>query len=511
MRMPEELSRTGLSARRRLLSQTGIVALTLCLLVFLWSLTGWLTYIGRQDARLNAEAQARNLLLVIEHDITRNIELYDATLRSIGDAADDPQVEHLAPALRNRLIFGHIASGAYLDSVYVLNKHGDIVLDSRNVPARTGNFAHEDYFVYLSQHRSRSVYLSRPYASVLRNGALTVALARRIETPDGAFNGVVIGTLGVDYFHDLLDGLSIGQHGSAAVVRTDGILITRTPQIERMVGRDLSATPFFQYTLTHQAGTYAGLARLDGEHRLFVFKHLATLPLVIDVAPADRDIYEEWYRRSTRLVLLNLLLSAGIVAGTAQLVRELGRRQAAEIRLREFARTDALTRLSNRGAFDALLPRAWMQAQRSGQPLSVLFIDIDLFKRYNDHYGHQAGDEVLRAVGRALGLAARRSSDDVARYGGEEFVATLPNTTPENAGVIAESVRQAVASLEIEHCESPYGYVTVSIGYACSSDPGVDDAVALLGAADNALYGAKSRGRNRVCHASAASTAPAGA
>jgi diguanylate cyclase (GGDEF)-like protein len=129
---------------------------------------------------------------------------------------------------------------------------------------------------------------------------------------------------------------------------------------------------------------------------------------------------------------------------------------------------------------------------------SLLFVDIDRFKAYNDKYGHQAGDDALAAVARCIGENIRRPGDTAARYGGEEFIVVLPDTLLEGACAIAEKIRLAISALGIEHADSEYGRVTASIGSA-SWQPDQDiDVTQLIKAADQALYDAKAQGRNRV-------------
>jgi diguanylate cyclase (GGDEF)-like protein len=167
--------------------------------------------------------------------------------------------------------------------------------------------------------------------------------------------------------------------------------------------------------------------------------------------------------------------------------------------LKRLSFEDALTGLRNRRYFDEQLRAVWAVLQRTGQPLSLLVLDVDEFKRYNDHYGHQQGDETLRAVAATLKRVLRRTVDTVARYGGEEFAAILPGTSRADAELLAEHVRSAVAELALPHAwSSVAGVVTISIGVA-SVEAGVDlSADAVLRMADEALYAAKRSGRNRV-------------
>jgi diguanylate cyclase (GGDEF)-like protein len=131
--------------------------------------------------------------------------------------------------------------------------------------------------------------------------------------------------------------------------------------------------------------------------------------------------------------------------------------------------------------------------------LSLILGDIDYFKRYNDTYGHQAGDECLRQVARAMNRAVKRAPDLVARYGGEEFAIILPNTESEGAMQVAYAVREAVGMLKIEHSQSSVNeYVTLSLGVACTVPDREHSPDILVAAADKAMYEAKARGRNRI-------------
>ena len=176
--------------------------------------------------------------------------------------------------------------------------------------------------------------------------------------------------------------------------------------------------------------------------------------------------------------------------------------------LRFTATTDALTGVANRRQFDELLEREWLRARRSGDPVSLLMIDVDHFKLYNDLYGHPKGDICLRHVAQVLKRACRRPADVVARYGGEEFMILLPQTPRQGAQHVARQVLEAVAAFGILHDDSQTThYVSVSVGIACFDDanacraydsPASLGASDLVRAADKALYSAKHAGRGQA-------------
>jgi diguanylate cyclase (GGDEF)-like protein len=165
----------------------------------------------------------------------------------------------------------------------------------------------------------------------------------------------------------------------------------------------------------------------------------------------------------------------------------------------ELANLDGLTGLPNRRHFDLLFKREWSRASRYGEPLSVIVVDIDYFKQYNDLHGHLAGDACLKRVAEALSRNTQRGTDLVARLGGEEFVILLPATDIEGAGIMAERLRKRVEALKIRHHGSSISdHVTVSLGVAGGPPRQGQEMEELLRVADSALYRAKSSGRNRV-------------
>ncbi|WP_224705785.1 diguanylate cyclase [Devosia aquimaris] len=167
--------------------------------------------------------------------------------------------------------------------------------------------------------------------------------------------------------------------------------------------------------------------------------------------------------------------------------------------LKQLARTDGLTDLLNRRAFDEALENEIRRSSRTGTPLSLLMIDVDHFKAYNDHYGHPAGDACLRQVAELLRDSLKRPADLAARYGGEEFAAILPDTDEDGAYLVADAFRRAVAQAGLPHERSDKGHVTASVGVATYMPDNLDrNGLELAKAADEALYSAKAAGRDRV-------------
>jgi len=161
---------------------------------------------------------------------------------------------------------------------------------------------------------------------------------------------------------------------------------------------------------------------------------------------------------------------------------------------------DGLTGIYNRRYFDETLAREWKRTMREKVSLSLIMLDIDYFKKYNDAYGHQAGDKCLIKVATAISGVLRRPADMAARYGGEEFVVVLPNVELADSAKFGETIRAKIEALKMEHKQSDANpFITVSLGIASVVPSSKSSYEELIGAADKALYSAKNKGRNQVC------------
>lgn len=232
--------------------------------------------------------------------------------------------------------------------------------------------------------------------------------------------------------------------------------------------------------------------------------------LAIDLTTRGKNDFflEQAESFSSSVLLLQSFLATALLtihavsAVLAERDRLHGELQAAYREALGSAAIDHLTGVANRGTFEKELLREWNRSARERGSLSLLMIDIDFFKNYNDHYGHVAGDQCLQAVAALLSQSMVRSSDLLARYGGEEFVVILPGSRTEGAVIIADLLRDALVQAKLPHDASEAGIVTLSIGVATLNVERGRDAIALVQAADRALYQAKQGGRNRVVNIS---------
>ena len=212
--------------------------------------------------------------------------------------------------------------------------------------------------------------------------------------------------------------------------------------------------------------------------------------------PVGRVVLQAKVAAMYRLVRMQRAL----VQLTEQLNQANEQLNMANLELHRVSMTDGLTGIPNRRVFDELLVREWRRCARLQKPISVVMLDVDYFKKFNDRYGHQAGDECLKTAAKMIAGAVPRASDLAARYGGEEFVLILSETDAEGARAVANRIREQVAGLKVANEDSPHRYVTLSCGIS-TVVPGDDIPVEkLVKSADNALYLAKKQGRNSVAY-----------
>lgn len=210
------------------------------------------------------------------------------------------------------------------------------------------------------------------------------------------------------------------------------------------------------------------------------------------------------------LAVATMVLTALLVMASRSMTHLLQELQAAQVSMQEQANTDPVTQISNRRFFDSIFKTEWRRAARDEKNIALLMIDVDHFKRYNDRHGHHAGDQCLQIIAQCIKSVARRASDVVARHGGEEFAILLPDTSIEDATLLAERLRKNVEEQRIPHSDGAIPrIVTISIGVSCCTptsprniqatpETGLVYPAMLLNAADRALYRAKRNGRNQV-------------
>jgi diguanylate cyclase (GGDEF)-like protein len=454
----------------------------------------------RVDALARARDSANNLALILQRDIARNIEVYDLSLQGVIEGVHDPAIDALPANVRQLVLFDRSTNAQDMGSLLVTNAAGDVVIDSRAVPPRRIYLGDRDYFQVQQGSPNMGLYISEPFKPRASGLETSIGLSRRLNGPHGEFNGIVVGTLRLNYFRRLFDGITLGPHATVTLVRADGTLLMRRPYDEKLIGRSLADATAFQKRLLAPEGSYVDIAGIDGIERLFSFRHIGEHPLIVTVGLATEDIYAEWWQRAWVIGGIVLILDAVFMVLSVLFARQLRKRLEMEQQLQLMANTDSLTGLGTRRALDAALELEWLRANRHRTPMSVLMIDVDDFKRYNDCYGHAAGDTALRTVARCVNDSIKRPGDFAGRYGGEEFCAVLPNTDLAGAIRVAEKIRATVLAADEPNAGSTHGKLTVSIGVASHSGTVEHDETPhdLLRLADGRLYEAKAAGRNTI-------------
>jgi diguanylate cyclase (GGDEF)-like protein len=260
-----------------------------------------------------------------------------------------------------------------------------------------------------------------------------------------------------------------------------------------VIGRDVSKSPAIQQVLASFSGSFFGRAANDEIQRLFVWRE-GSHPLIVLVGRSTNVIFGQWRKEAMQIAGAMgalVLIACGLML---VLAREMRKRAAMEDKMARLAMTDGLTGLGNRRHFDVIIEKEWQRALRARTPMSLLMIDADHFKAFNDTYGHQAGDLVLCGIAWSIARHGKRASDCAARYGGEEFALILPGLSLTEAIELGEKIRIEVGALERDGMTT----TTISVGAASLVPSAQTTADDLIRNADGALYAAKAHGRNQT-------------
>jgi diguanylate cyclase (GGDEF)-like protein len=506
--------------RRRSVTRLAIIFLTLVCLSLLAE-QGWSSYSARQTYLSEANRSTVNMARALSDHAQASIDLVDTILSGIvervGEGEDGEEPERM-----HAFLVDMVHQTPSLQGLFLYDAHGRWRLNSLAEPSPAAlNNADREYFIYHRTHTDKAAHVGSPVRS-RSSGVWIIPVSRRLDNPDGSFAGVALATIKLDYFRSFYESFAIGRKGTIFMASDGGRFLVRLPFSEKEIGTDISQGPVFRlWREKGEAGSAILVSRLDRVERLYAYHHLRGYPLLIVVAQSKDEILARW-RTSTHagvagtLTLLAVLLFLGW-----RMIRQLIERDRLQRELREaktaleannaslklLALSDGLTGLANRRHFDQRLSAEFKRAIRDQSPLALVMIDVDYFKRFNDHHGHVAGDACLQMVAKAALAGQRRPGDVAARFGGEEFAILLPDTDVNGALAVAESVRAAIAELQFAHGASPFRILTVSAGVHAVVPVRGQPARMLVEAADRGLYQAKAEGRNRVCAAAPAEAA----
>ncbi|KVP80053.1 sensor domain-containing diguanylate cyclase [Burkholderia ubonensis] len=452
---------------------------------------------ARSEVVAHAHETSRNVTAVLVSEIERTVETANSALVVLASEVDNPAVRRMDPLLRHDLLFQRTAA-QYVTGMGVTDLYGQLIDGCCSTP-HIWDFSDRDYFTVHRASADVGLYVSEAYRARSRDGKASIALSRRINRPDGSFNGIAVVAIDLNYFGRLLSRLNVGPHGISAIMRADGTILARNPPLSEHQSNRLRNSKAFERMVSRDSGFYAAHSPIDGILRLYTFQRVPGTPLIAVVAPAERDVLDNTTRMSWKVGISASLIAALFCAVVWLLAFALRDNLRKQRLLMDLTRTDPLTGLRNRRALDAALSDEWERLRRSSSGcLSLLFIDADHFKQYNDRYGHAQGDTALRYLAECVRKHTRRRSDIAARYGGEEFVAVLPDTDEIGAAKVAEAIRDEVERNRLSGFPDAVPPFTVSIGCATARNSWPASLDALASHADSALYAAKREGRNRV-------------
>lgn len=483
-----------------------VLGFVILVCISLVCMDGWRSWTARKSQLQEAEVSTANMARAISQHADDTIKGADTALLGIVERIQTDGVGPVALERIHKLLVRRTAELTQLKGLFVYDENGSWLVNSLPVTPANVNNADRDYFTYHRTHLDDKPYIGLPIQS-RSSGAWILTVSRRINHADGSFAGVALATIDIDYFNKFYDSFNLGKNGAIVLVMERGILVTRRPLLVDSIGKSMLNTTVYKESRTKTTGTFTVNSAQDGVRRLNSFRHLDKYPLFASAALSEEEVLAEWFKdtylHSAGVGILVLVLSSVGFYLSGQIKLRIDAEaeiESARDTLERLSLQDALTELANRRSFDRTLDEEFNRAVRNSSSLALIIFDVDHFKRYNDIYGHAAGDECLRKISQAANSCQCRAGDLIARYGGEEFAVILPTTDVDGAILIAEKIRLAIHNLEIPHAGNEAGIVTVSAGVeAVIPFRELNKPVDLIEAADKALYAAKRNGRDRVC------------
>ncbi|MCF4998968.1 diguanylate cyclase [Pseudomonas syringae] len=458
----------------------------------------------RQDLDI-AEIASANLTRAMAQQAEDTLVAADLVLTSLADwIQDDGYGAAQRPRLQKTLA-RRVQQLDQLHGIFLFDRRGQWVVTSFADLPRGAGVADREYFKFHQENVSSVAHIG-PAIRSRENGEWIIPISKRLNDHAGNFQGVLMAGIKMSYFDRFFKSFSLDDKGTMFLALTDGTLLARRPFEDALIGSSLAKSEIFRRLLPSAlAGTAMFASVVDGVERLYGYRQLNAYPLVVAASTSRETILQGWYSRAFQSSVIVALVILGVGLFGWVFIHQVRDGERIEKNLRKaqhalelIATHDSLTGLANRRLFERSLEIEFARGARQSSPLSLIMVDIDFFKRYNDAYGHVAGDHCLTQVALALKGCCQRKSDLAVRYGGEEFAVLLPDTDIHGALAIAGQIRRSVIDKHIIHSGSPTGYLTVSLGCHTFIPTGRDNVEAFIQRADAALYQAKNAGRNRA-------------
>jgi diguanylate cyclase (GGDEF)-like protein len=502
----------------------------------------------REHELLHEQDQMATFSLILAEQADRSFESVDLVISNIAERiAADGVTDSIS---FNQKMSGHdifvllqekITEVPQLDAIVLFDRDGALINSSRSWPRPDVHISDRVFFTAVKADPRLNTYVTEPIQN-RTTGTWTIYLSHRLSGPNGEFIGVVLGAIQLRYFEDFYQAISPGEGSSVAILKLDGVTLTRFPRT------DTIGKTFSNARLLLRGGNSAVLHQIspiNGEMGIVAVHRLTDYPVLAIAAKTEVSALASW-RDTARLMSLGALGSAisiavaafafgrqwkhkAILAASRAELHRQEDRNAAMKATADVARTtalemtysaehDFLTNLPNRMLLSDRIGQAIASAQRRQKHVAVLFLDLDGFKHINDSLGHRIGDQLLQSIAKRL-LDCVRGEDTVSRQGGDEFVVLLSEVErPDEAGAAATRIAQAVTGLhsidqhevqvdvaiavgrilqavaEAHSIEQHDLHITASIGVSIYPDDGLD-AETLIKNADTAMYQAKEDGR----------------
>lgn len=379
-----------------------------------------------------------------------------------------------------------------------LDANGQLIARSGEYPSAPLDLSERYYYTSLRDdpHKKFSMGKLRKAATT---GRMVFHLSMPVHDGNRVFQGVVAIQMEEQEFQKTLKDMFDGRVSKICAMESNGETLLRFPApkcspsvddpVNRTLQQLLTASPSPQGVISIKGGT-AGFPKT-------VYAAFDRDPLFGFVAWSsilESDLFAVFIRQNRSLILFSLL---AIVASVLLFIRFYSQSRRLEQALKE-ANIDHMTLLANRRGMEREVERLWRDASRTGRQISIIFIDIDHFKKFNDLHGHKVGDRVLKSVARCIHESIERPLDFCSRWGGEEFLTILPETSVEESVIIATRIRERIAQMDIKVNGISIPTITVSIGIATSDQGNVATADDLIQRADHAMLKAKAEGRDRI-------------
>jgi diguanylate cyclase (GGDEF)-like protein len=478
-----------------------IVAVCLCLFGLLYL---QLEQSRRQDLAV-AKVASSNLTRAMAQQAEDTFHSADLVMTSLVDWIEDDGYGATQKPRLQKTFARRVQQMEQLHGIFFFDKQGQWIITSFADLPRGNGVADRDYFKFHQQNESTLAHIG-PAIRSRENGEWIIPISKRVNDHAGNFQGVLMAGIKMAYFDQFFKSFSLDDNGIMFLGLTDGTLLARRPFEENLIGTSLAQGRIYQKLLPEaQSGTAMIRSVVDDVVRLYGYRQLGSYPLVVAAASSRDTILKGWYERAfqSSVIIALVILGVGLfgwvfihqVRNGERIEKNLRRAQLA---LEQIATHDSLTGLANRRLFERSLEIEFARGARQVSPVSLIMLDIDFFKRYNDAYGHVAGDHCLMQVAQVVKTCCQRKADLAVRYGGEEFAVLLPDTDINGALAIAGQIRRSVIDKHIIHSGSPTGYLTVSLGCYAFVPSGNDSLETFIHRADAALYQAKNAGRNRA-------------